>query len=1217
MATITNEPTSFDSADRTNDFDIVKPIALLGSLKLTVALFALSLVIVLVGTLAQDEMNMLEVKQRYFTSWIAQLHIDDLFPKAFFPHDVDKPYTLLGIPSIPFPGGALIGFLLMVNLVAAKSTRFRLQASGGRLAAGTLFMLLGFAVTGLVISSGHSSEGLQGTPPISYDMLWRCLLGGTGACALGMLFYGASATHKLARLGAIALAVLAGVFVIYASITGFRIGDPGLRIVWQLVKGLGAGVIMLVGCHYLFGKQGGNVLLHLGVAMLMFGQFIFGDRQLEQRLSLVEGEATNTLVNLDKVELTFIQEQDGIQKVTGVPASRLLAVAATDEVISDPAIPFDVRVVEYQENSRILPNEGESDVATEGLGKEYFAKELRKHGGTDEEMNVPSAYIELLDKESQESKGVFLVSQRMSDANMLFPGQDEPDMFNTVQAGEQEYKLGLRFHREVKPYWVQLEDVRRINYSGTDTPRDYSSFIRIVDPETGEDRRERVWMNNPLRFRGESFFQSSYSPLPGGKEMTGIQVVRNSGWLIPYVACSVTALGMMWHFMGTLTRFVSRRERELRKEERPARSWRGPVIAQALTLLVAVYVLVPWSLTNGESKRNKSFDLYALGQLPTQFGGRVMPLDAFARQTLKSISNRESLYLKIVEDAYEEKDEPEPKDDEEVVDELTPIRDRVGGKKISAIQWLMEVAIGEPAVRDLPMIRIDADVVRSELDLNRRSSKLYSLREVIDENDEWDRVDQMGDSIRERDTASWTFKERKIIELQNRIRQFRVTEFSMQLPSPPNIPKSFFPEGTSEVQMQMFALQSLERQLDILTRMPAPRVIPPAQETITDSVDDPDWSVFSPAFFSDAKSKMRAGGESDSPVGVDEFATILQTYGKEDTIAFNEAVDGFLAAVGSYDVPGYNAKTVGLERWMRSNSPTNNAWIIYIIALVLGLVYMLFANEDLRGGVWNVLLTAFVIHTIAIGCRIAITGRAPVINIYSSAVFIGWAAVLAGLVIERIFSKGMGNLLAAAGGVLTLSVAYGLNTGDTMPVLQAVLDTQFWLATHVICVSLGYVATFVAGTLGAGYLLANWAGKDATFQRNLYRQCYGTACFGILFSFVGTVLGGLWADDSWGRFWGWDPKENGALLIVIWNALILHARWDGMVGARGFSILAIGGNIVTAWSWFGTNELGIGLHSYGFTQGVLMWLTIFVVSQIALMTAGLCYWRKPPDHGAV
>ena len=118
------------------------------------------------------------------------------------------------------------------------------------------------------------------------------------------------------------------------------------------------------------------------------------------------------------------------------------------------------------------------------------------------------------------------------------------------------------------------------------------------------------------------------------------------------------------------------------------------------------------------------------------------------------------------------------------------------------------------------------------------------------------------------------------------------------------------------------------------------------------------------------------------------------------------------------------------------------------------------------------------------------------------------------------------------------------------------------------------------------------------------RMIYGTLCFSIFFSFIGTVLGGLWADDSWGRFWGWDPKENGALIIVLWNALVLHARWDGWVKDRGLAVLAIGGNIVTGWSWFGVNELGVGLHSYGFTEGVLFALGIFACSQLCMMAVG-------------
>ena len=192
-------------------------------------------------------------------------------------------------------------------------------------------------------------------------------------------------------------------------------------------------------------------------------------------------------------------------------------------------------------------------------------------------------------------------------------------------------------------------------------------------------------------------------------------------------------------------------------------------------------------------------------------------------------------------------------------------------------------------------------------------------------------------------------------------------------------------------------------------------------------------------------------------------------------------------------------------------------------------------------------------------------------------------------------------------------MASNLAVGDTFTVMQAVLDTQFWLATHVVCISLGYTTTFVAGFLGIIWLVLGWlthvlSDRD---QKNVTRMIYGTLCFAIFFSFVGTVLGGLWADDSWGRFWGWDPKENGALMIVLWNAVVLHARWGKLVGLRGLAVLAVFGNVVTAWSWFGVNQLGVGLHSYGFTSGITIALIGFAASQLALMAAAALPQRRP------
>ncbi|MEZ0369108.1 MAG: cytochrome c biogenesis protein, partial [Candidatus Sericytochromatia bacterium] len=158
----------------------------------------------------------------------------------------------------------------------------------------------------------------------------------------------------------------------------------------------------------------------------------------------------------------------------------------------------------------------------------------------------------------------------------------------------------------------------------------------------------------------------------------------------------------------------------------------------------------------------------------------------------------------------------------------------------------------------------------------------------------------------------------------------------------------------------------------------------------------------------------------------------------------------------------------------------------------------------------------------------------------------------------------------------------------------------------VTTVTMGYAACFLAGTMGMVMILMGVL--STKLNKDLYNKIsamiYGTVAFATLFSFVGTVLGGIWADQSWGRFWGWDPKENGAVMIVLWNAIILHARWGGMARKRGVALLAVGGNIVTAWSWFGVNMLGVGLHSYGFTDKAFFGLIGFMVLNLLVIALG-------------
>jgi ABC-type transport system involved in cytochrome c biogenesis permease subunit len=365
------------------------------------------------------------------------------------------------------------------------------------------------------------------------------------------------------------------------------------------------------------------------------------------------------------------------------------------------------------------------------------------------------------------------------------------------------------------------------------------------------------------------------------------------------------------------------------------------------------------------------------------------------------------------------------------------------------------------------------------------------------------------------------------------------------------------------------------------------------------------------------------GGSSHESfnTAVGHVTDIFNSWRDVDPQKFNASVAAYHSWLDKAALPHVDISNVRLEAWFNYFDPFNKAIYIYFtIILLVFISWLSFSTATRRSALW-LLGLAFVIHTAALWLRIEISGRPPVTNLYSSAIFIGWAVVLAAFGIELFIRNGLGSLVGGSAGAAALMIAHYLaaDEGDTLGVMQAVLDTAFWLATHVVCITLGYAATFVAGFLGICYCgvglvnrirgLQPLAASGVRRHEQLGRMVYGVLCFALFFSMVGTVLGGLWADDSWGRFWGWDPKENGAMLIVIWNALILHARWDKMIGDFGTSILAMLGNIVTAWSWFGVNELRAGLHTYGFTEGRLAALAAFILIQLLVIAVFLTVAR--------
>jgi ABC-type transport system involved in cytochrome c biogenesis permease subunit len=616
-----------------------------------------------------------------------------------------------------------------------------------------------------------------------------------------------------------------------------------------------------------------------------------------------------------------------------------------------------------------------------------------------------------------------------------------------------------------------------------------------------------------------------------------------------------------------------------------------PWVPLALTVIFAA-----WFLGTLTPPPDTEFHFNEFGKLPLVFNGRLKPMDSLARNSLLEIREKQTL------DAEPWKDWNE------------------NPRIIPANEWLINVMMNSTVADAWPVFRVDNPDLITLLKLPERNpaqhqdGKHYSWNQIAPslpalekENERVQKIESVQRSAYEQAVAKVFERLLLYVELKNTLQPQDAGDWKQDLANF----EGLIPQGIAAFRAQQAkqkydptvfnAFISDIQQLSDMAQLDAPLVVPPEKP-------GGDWQRVGVSLLNAAK------GEKISPA-VQAYADMADAFRKGDAATFNEVLADYRASLVLNFSPALQKARA--EVFFNQMQPFYAALIIYVIAGLLAIFSWFNLSETLRrSAVWLVGL-AFVIHTTGLIFRMALEGRPPVTNLYSSAIFIGWGAVILGMILEKIHRNGIGAVAAAGMGFITLVIAQNLAIdGDTMEMMRAVLDTNFWLATHVVAVTTGYASTFVAGFLALIYILRGVFTKtlDAETGKSLARMVYGIVCFATLFSFVGTVLGGIWADQSWGRFWGWDPKENGALIIVLWNAMILHMRWGGMIRERGLIVCAIGGNIVTSWSWFGVNMLGIGLHSYGFTDAAFKWLSLFVASQLLFIALGLMpdhLWRSP------
>jgi len=325
---------------------------------------------------------------------------------------------------------------------------------------------------------------------------------------------------------------------------------------------------------------------------------------------------------------------------------------------------------------------------------------------------------------------------------------------------------------------------------------------------------------------------------------------------------------------------------------------------------------------------------------------------------------------------------------------------------------------------------------------------------------------------------------------------------------------------------------------------------------------------------------------------------------ERELLAFRDAVVSRATARGEYD-------KVPLESYYLAASWHYKALHYFLFALLVVALGWTMPRSKwmwLAGIVSTVVPWLFLVTDIVLRC--VIRGRPPILNLYDTFLFVAaigvGAAIVAEIVSRRRFVLSIAPVFGAL--LIALARAFEVEDGkDQLAPLQAVLDTNYYLATHVTSINIGYAASMFASFVGTAWLLMQAAGfrrNDVAFHKSIVRATYGLVAFGLIFAVFGTIYGGVWANDSWGRFWGWDPKENGAFLICIALVSLMHARMCGWVRDFGFCVGAAATGLVVAFSWFHVNLLGIGLHAYGFASSTKTALYIYYLVQIILIVVG-------------
>ncbi len=260
-------------------------------------------------------------------------------------------------------------------------------------------------------------------------------------------------------------------------------------------------------------------------------------------------------------------------------------------------------------------------------------------------------------------------------------------------------------------------------------------------------------------------------------------------------------------------------------------------------------------------------------------------------------------------------------------------------------------------------------------------------------------------------------------------------------------------------------------------------------------------------------------------------------------------------------------------------------WLLLLIGLY---------GVSLLTGSTPFFIVAIIVHTLLLASRIYILGRPPVANMMETLIYVPWISSIACLAYSHQVVIRIGSFLA----IVILGLLQLTFSPASLETIQAVLNSNFWLTIHVLMIVASYGVLILSGILAHLYLLKPDLEREKLILKTLY--------IGVLLLIPGTLLGGVWAAESWGRFWDWDPKEAWAFISSALYVAVIHAYRYQKIGGFGLAIGSIIGMNAITFTWYGVNYiLGTGLHSYGFGSGGQIYYYVFVSIEVIIIFLAL------------